>query len=147
MAKSKRYLKKYVKTAAEMCKLGATDQNLADAFGISVRTLGRWKVEHKEFWQALKTNKSAFDDQVEAALFQRAMGYSCEETKIHVIDDKIVETTVTKHYPPESRAALAWLYNRRGKYWHPKPTDEDEDNVPEPQKITIEVVDARKKEG
>ena len=121
------YKSEYAKIAAKMCEMGATDQDLADAFEVSTRTINRWKVEHKAFCQALRANKAGYDDKVERALALRAVGYSHPDTDIRVIDGKIVQTEITKHYPPDTKAALAWLYNRRSDQWSPVPKDGDPD--------------------
>ena len=59
---------------------GATDKEIADAFNISVRTLNRWKKDHPSFKQALDCGKGAADAKVERMLYERAIGYTCEET-------------------------------------------------------------------
>lgn len=118
------YKAEYAKQAEKLCALGATDQDLAEFFDVSIRTIYRWKVTHKPFWQALSTAKAGYDDSVERALALRAVGYSHPDTDIRVIDGQIVKTEIIKHYPPDTKAALAWLYNRRPEKWHPQPTAE-----------------------
>lgn len=143
-----KYRASYVKIAAAMCKLGATDQNLASEFKVDVSTISNWKVKHKPFFEALKTNKPAYDDQVERSLAHRATGYPYEEVKTVSVDGITIEKTITtKHMPSDPRAALAWLYNRRGEKWHPKPEAPEDDTEIAAQKVIIEVVDARKKGG
>jgi len=119
------YKSEYAKIAAKMCEMGATDQDLADAFEVTTRTIDRWKVKHEEFCQALKTDKAGYDDKVERALALRAVGYSHPDTDIRVIDGQIVQTEIIKHYPPDTKAALAWLYNRRRDRWSPDPDGRD----------------------
>lgn len=113
----------YARQAQKMCELGATDQDLAEAFDVSRSTLNLWKAKYKEFSDTLRLGKDAADDRVEAALYHRAIGYSHPDTDIRVIDNKIVTTDMIKHYPPETKANLAWLYNRRPNKWHPAPKD------------------------
>lgn len=57
---------------------GATDEDIADAFGISVRTLHRWKKEHESFAEALGPGKDVADAQVKHSLYQRAIGYDAK---------------------------------------------------------------------
>ncbi len=44
-----KYKAEYAEQAAKLCKLGATDAQLADFFEVSVSTVNLWKVEHREF--------------------------------------------------------------------------------------------------
>ena len=117
-----KYKAEYAKQAAKLCELGATDMDLADFFGVEVRTVYRWKVRHKPFSQALSASKGGYDARVERAVALRAIGYSHPDVDIRVIEGKVVITQITKHYPPDTKAALAWLYNRKAVDWHPNPT-------------------------
>lgn len=121
MARPTKYKEEYVRQAKKMCELGATDQDLAEAFGVSRSTLNLWKVQHKAFSDTLRAGKEPADNRVEAALYHRAIGYSHPDTDIRVIENEIVVTDIVKHYPPDTKAALAWLYNRKPSEWHPNP--------------------------
>jgi len=46
-------------------RLGATDADPADFFGVDVRTIYRWKHDHPEFCQALKAGNVEAGDRVE----------------------------------------------------------------------------------
>lgn len=107
----------FVAQAEKLCKLGATDIEMADFFGVDVRTLYRWKTESAEFCQALKTGKDEADDRVERSLFARANGYEHDEVDIRVVDHAIVQTPIRKYYPPDTVAAIFWLKNRRPAQW------------------------------
>lgn len=93
--------------AQELCVCGATDEEIADEFGIDVRTLYRWRNAYPEFRQALKLGKDEPDDRIERSLYQQAM-----------------EGNVT--------AQIFWLKNRRRREWqdgqvvkHELPTAEE----------------------
>lgn len=58
---------------------GATDVEIAEAFGISVRTLNRWKKDHESFMLALTAGKDQADAKVEKKLYERAIGYRYTE--------------------------------------------------------------------
>ena len=70
--------------------------------------------------------KENADIEIERALYERAKGYSHEETVIKAVSGGrdepgyIDERKVTKHYPPDTRAIMYWLNNRKGKYWKEK---------------------------
>lgn len=115
-----KYKPEYAVTAKALAKLGATNQEMAEAFGVSQSTLKLWVVQHEEFSAAIKLGKDVADTRVEDALFNRAMGYSHEETDIRVVDGAIMMTPVIKHYPPDTTAAIFWLKNRKPQEWRDK---------------------------
>ena len=53
---------------------GATDEEMAEAFGISVRTLHRWKKQYPELKEAIDHGKSVADAKVKRSLYERAIG-------------------------------------------------------------------------
>lgn len=98
---------------------GATDDEIAEAFGISVRTLHRWKKEHESFLTALTTGKDVADSKVEKSLYQRALGYEYKEVEQHIETDPssgrhtiTKQRVVTKQVPPDTMAIMYWLNNR-----------------------------------
>lgn len=108
--------------AFAMGLLGATDAQVADAIGISVRMLGYWKRSRPEFLQALKEARATADAKVTHSLYERALGYSHQAVKI-VADAKTGTSTVvpyTEHYPPDPTACIFWLKNRRPDLWREK---------------------------
>lgn len=110
----------YVEQARKLCRLGATDQEIADFFDVSARTIYRWKAEHDDFCQALKAGKAEADDRVERSLFARANGYEHDEVDIRVVNNAIVQTPIRKFYPPDTTACIFWLKNRRPEEWRDK---------------------------
>lgn len=120
MARPTKYKDEYVAQAEKLCKLGATDIEIADFFDVDVRTLYRWKGEHDEFCQSLKAGKDVADERVERSLFSRANGYEHDEIDIRVVDKSIVQTPIRKYYPPDTTAAIFWLKNRRPEQWRDK---------------------------
>ena len=117
MARPSKYRPEFVEQAEKLCKLGATDLEVADFFGINVATLNRWKGEHPELCESLKVGKAASDDRVERSLFSRATGYEHDEVDIRVVKDRIVKTPIRKFYPPDTTAAIFWLKNRKPEEW------------------------------
>lgn len=115
-----KYKPECAKQAAKLCKLGATDAQLADFFQVSVSTINLWKVEHKEFSESIKVPKGEADERVEQSLYRRAMGYEHDEVDIRVIANDVVITPIRKYYPPDSTAMIFWLKNRRPDVWRDK---------------------------
>jgi transposase-like protein len=121
------YKPEFARIAQRLCRNGATDIEVADILGISVRTFYRWCLLHDEFTAAVRVGKDAADDRVERALYQRAVGYEHVAEKIvtpkgggHVVVPYMV------HIPADVRAALHWLAIRRPRPWArvPEPPDD-----------------------
>jgi hypothetical protein len=111
-----------------MCKLGATNADLADFFEVSTATIWHWSCQHPKFLSAQKIGKGVYDDVVERSLHHRARGYSYDE-EISSVNEETGETEVKrvrKHIPPDTTACIFWLKNRRRERWRDRP---DEDGV------------------
>jgi len=94
-----------------------TDDELANAFGVSVSSIEKWTREQPEFKRAKKKGKDKADDKVVYSLFQRATGYSHPDIDIRVVDHELVITDIVKHYPPDTTACIFWLKNRQRENW------------------------------
>jgi hypothetical protein len=110
----------YVEQAEKLCKLGATDAEIADFFGVAESTLNLWKKRHPEFSKSLKKGKLEADATVADRLFKRATGYSHQAEKIFNNDGEIVRAEYIKHYPPDTTACIFWLKNRQPDKWRDK---------------------------
>lgn len=138
MAAPSKYRPEFAEQAAKLCKLGATDLELADFFRVSERTINTWKVEYAPFAQALKRGKHEADDRVEQSLYRRAIGYSHEAVKIFCMKDdaeplevskeqkrrrsrmRVKKVKYTEHYAPDTTACIFWLKNRVPDFWRDK---------------------------
>ena len=114
------YEPKYAEHAEKLCRLGATDFELADFFGVSTRTIYRWKAAHEDFCQSVKAGKELADDRVERSLYNRAVGYSFESEKIFHFQGNVTRADCVEHVPPDPGAAMNWLKNRRPDEWRDK---------------------------
>jgi hypothetical protein len=99
--------------------MGATDADLAEAFGVQTVTIWRWSTANPEFCSALKVEKGEFDDRVERSLAQRAVGYSYDAVKVFMPSgaDAPVYAPYVEHVPPDPGACKLWLTNRRRAEW------------------------------
>jgi hypothetical protein len=52
-----KYKPEYCDQVEKLCKLGATDKDIADFFEVEESTINNWKVEHPEFMESIKTVK------------------------------------------------------------------------------------------
>lgn len=129
MARPTKFKDEFVTQAEKLCKLGATDIEVADFFEVDVRTLYRWKNENPQFCQSLKISKEEADNRVERSLFARANGYEHDDVDIRVVEGQVVQTPIRKYYPPDTTAAIFWLKNRRPKEWRDKQELEHGGNV------------------
>lgn len=120
MGRPSKFQPEFIAQAEKLCKLGATDMEIADFFEVEVRTLYRWKAEHEGFCQALKSGKDQADERVERSLFARAIGYEHDDMDIRVVEGVVVQTPIRKHYPPDTTAGIFWLKNRRSAEWRDK---------------------------
>lgn len=125
MARPSKYRPEFVEQACKLCKLGLTDKEIAKFFEVSEQTLNTWKQQYPEFLESLKGGKTLADAEVASKLFHRATGYEHPDTDIRVVNGVIVETQLTKHYPPDTTAAIFWLKNRRPDLWREKVEPED----------------------
>lgn len=116
------YDEAFPEQARKLCQLGATDMELADFFGVDVRTIYRWKNLHEDFCQAVTCGKEAADARVERAFYNRAVGYSHPAVKIFMPAGATapVYADYTEHVPPDPGAAFNWLKNRKPEEWRDK---------------------------
>lgn len=126
MARPSKYNLDYPKQALKLCRLGATDKELADFFGVAESTLNKWKDDHPEFSESLKEGKALADAEVADKLFKRATGYEHAAVKIVANANTGQEHIVnyTERYPPDTTAAIFWLKNRRPDLWRDRVTQE-----------------------
>lgn len=117
MGRPSKYKTEFAVQAAKLCRLGATDAQLADFFEVAVSTVALWKVEHQAFSDALKIPKAEADDKVVQSLYRRATGFEHDEVDIRVIEGQIVKTELRKVYPPDTTACIFWLKNRQQDLW------------------------------
>ena len=112
------YKPEFADQARLLCRLGATDEELAEHFGACVRTIYRWRNAHEAFAEAVVVGKDHADDRVERALYARAVGCTVERTKVFKsAGEDPVYATYQHHLPPDTNAALNWLRVRRPKKW------------------------------
>lgn len=113
--------------AWSLAAMGATDNEIATAIGVSERTINRWKKDHESFAAALSQGKGVSDAKVVRSLYQRAIGYEyTEEKKIVEVDTDgnvkpVRVETVKKKVPPDVGAQCFWLKNRQRDRWQDRP--------------------------
>lgn len=131
MARPTSYKPELAEQAAKLCRLGATDVELADFFGVERTTIWRWSQAHEEFCNALKAGKAAADERVERSLYAKATGYTYDAVKIFMPSgaSEPVYAPYREHVPPDTTAAIFWLKNRRPGDWRDKQEHDHSINV------------------
>jgi len=90
-----KYHKDMPEQARKLCLLGATNEQLAAAFEVSIESIQGWLRNKPEFLQAVKDGRENADGQIAGALYQKAMG-------------------------GDTTAMIFWLKNRRAANWREK---------------------------
>ena len=121
MGRPSKYKPEFDGQAVKLCKLGATDRELAEFFGVSESTLNLWKSDYPTFSESLKRGKDESDARVEQSLYRRALGYSHDAVKILMTKDgDVYREEYVEHYPPDTVACIFWLKNRQPEQWRDK---------------------------
>lgn len=132
-------------TILRLIEEGKTEDEIGKIIGVSRTTINNWKGKHPEFLYAVRESRQAADELVEAALFSRATGYSHPEEKVFNSEKLgIVVHETTKHYPPDTQAAMFWLRNRQPERWKEKTEgDVNVNNNFNLQQLSDEQLDAK----
>ena len=104
--------------AKHVCRLGATDLELASVLGRDVATIKRWMVTDEAFSHACRVGGDMADARVERGLYQRAVGgkrIGKKETTTK--DGEVVELNWEEEVLPDTAAASRWLESRKRKDW------------------------------
>lgn len=125
-----KYKPEFAEQAKHLCRLGATTQQLGDAFGVDSRTIERWMGKYPEFCRTIKEEKRSADEEVERALYQRATGYSHDDVKVMQYEGVPVIVPIEKHYPPDTGACVFWLQNRQPDKYRPRKAVEENPTDP-----------------
>jgi len=91
---------------------GLKDAEMAFALGVAIQTFDMWKIKYPEFKAAVLRGRMNADCEVASALYHKACGYSHPDTIVQIYKGKTIKIPVTKHYPPDTGAAIFWLKNR-----------------------------------
>lgn len=114
------YRPEFARQAERLCKLGATDADLADFFEVTIRTIERWKSARKDFGAAVIDGKEKNDERVVRAIYHRAVGYTHDAEKIMQHQGRVIRAKHREHHAPDVQAAIFWLTNRQPDAWRHK---------------------------
>jgi hypothetical protein len=120
--------------AERLYRAGLTDAEVCKCLGITTRAWNyRKKSSDADKFIPIRAAKDEADDRVEAALYERACGYSHPDTKPQWVESEIRDENgdwhkvgrweyaeLTKHYAPDPASCIFWLKNRRPTQWRDK---------------------------
>jgi hypothetical protein len=108
--------------ARKVAEEGLLDDQIAGQLGVGTAAFYRYQEQHQEFREALQEGKRRPNEEVEAALFKRAVG--CDTQEVIAVptgpgeDAKArVVRIVRKHVPGDVTAQIFWLKNRVREKW------------------------------
>ena len=125
------YAPKNAEIARKAYELGAVDDDVADMFDISVRTLYRWRIQHKAFADACAVGKEYADEWIAASLYQRARGfeYTAERVFMFAKSEEPIIARYAKRVLGNPRVALQWLRIRQPEKWRIPRDDEGKEEL------------------
>lgn len=86
--------------------------------GISKTAFWGWYRQSEDLRKACANSKDIADYTVEDALYRRAVGYDYEEKVYELVEGEIRHTkTYQKHLPPDTKAIMQYLFNRKPEVW------------------------------
>ena len=103
--------------ARNACLLGATNELLAERFEVARSTIDNWIATIPDFAEAVRQGREKADARVAAALFSRATGLQHQATKVFFHEGEPIPVDYTVTVPPDVRACIFWLRNRRPQNW------------------------------
>ena len=86
--------------------------------GVSKTAFWGWYRGSEDLRKACAISKEVADSSVEDALYRRAIGYNYEEKIFELVEGEVQLTKIfEKHMPPDTKAIMQWLFNRKPEVW------------------------------
>lgn len=86
--------------------------------GISKTAFWGWYRQSEDLRHACANSKDIADYTVEDALYRRAVGYDYREKLFELVEGEVRLTKIyEKHMPPDTKAIMQYLFNRRPEVW------------------------------
>ena len=89
MGRSTHCLQSFNAQVDQQALLSTMDKKMSTFFGVTGKTLGKWKQKHPEFLRSTTRGKTMANAMVAEALFQRGLGYSHPEEKIKMLESRL----------------------------------------------------------
>jgi hypothetical protein len=130
-----RYKPDFCPIAYKFCLLGATNDDLAGLFEVSLATIGNWLRKYPAFRKAVQDGHDVADADVAHSLHQQTKGFTHPDVKIVVIDGEVQEVPYNCYFPPDRQVAIFWLRNRRRQQWREVIVHELERRIAPPREM------------
>ena len=111
------YKPDYCTQAHNYCLLGATNEDLAGFFDVTRRTIDNWIASHPDFAAAVSSGRVVADMRVARCLYERAVGWQQRSSARCSIRARRRPSRTSVNHPPDVRACIFWLRNRRRETW------------------------------
>lgn len=98
---------------------GVTIKEIATQnIGVSMTAFWGWYHKSEDLRKACADGKDVANYTVEDALYRRAVGYDYEERVYELVEGEVQLTKIfSKHLPPDTKAIMQWLFNRKPEVW------------------------------
>lgn len=123
-----KYRPEYARIAKALVARGAFEREVADALGVSLRTIANWKYRYPKFGVSLQIGRDQYDEPVVHAIAKAAIGYEIETEKVFCHNGEIIRAKTREYVKPDVAAQKFWLINRQKKDWSDKITHGHTDN-------------------
>ena len=103
------YLPELDEQAYNYCLLGATNETLAQFFGVSSTTIKKWIKKYPGFGESVRKGKLMADMEVAGSLYRRAIGYTFQQ-----VVSEFVKAPATKGEPEKVPNMVGTFFNKDG---------------------------------
>lgn len=124
---------------------GASFERLSALMGVACSTLSKWRSREPRLEAAIKQTDDLVDAMVENALLKRALGYTAQEVEEELVEGEMrVVRRRERHFAPDTKACLSWLYSRRSDRWRVQqaPLDTTADEVLQAKQVLVTIARA-----
>ena len=118
--------------------------------GVTEGTMVRWRKESPDMERAIRQTDDLVNAQVERTLLQRALGYDAVDVEEELVEGELrVTRRTTRHVPPDTKAALSWLFSRRSDRWRAQqaPLDSSREELQAVRDVVVSIAEAAKVEA
>jgi lambda repressor-like predicted transcriptional regulator len=97
---------------------GLSIADVAKQMGVDIRTFRVWRKKCPKLDDILSKGREVATARVADALYKRAVGFYYDETVEELVEGEMRVTKIFHRYcPPDTKAALSYLYNRDPNGW------------------------------
>jgi hypothetical protein len=124
---------------------GMSIKEIYERVGVDVRTFRAWRGKHPELDDILTVGQEISNAKAVNSLFKKVTGFYYDEITRELVEGEMrVTKIVTKYVPPETKACLAWLFNRNSADWRAiqEPLDSDSPSLLAAQNVLVAIREA-----